>query len=729
MSQISFFKSLPEKGQSHKPTKSITIDELFEAIKKGKWRAAQDRVRAAKSKDEQSREKKKVPAVTLSGAFSPSRKEDNLIAHSGFIALDFDHITEMDHLMGDPYTYAYFSSISGQGRVVVVKIDGSKHKESFRWLQNYYFEKYGLTLDPAPSNVASLRFVCSDENIFVNKRSKKSKTKALKREKPKSLPIVLPQDTVGEMIKEAVQLGINIAPDYQSYLKLGFAIANGFGDAGEDLFHALSSTSEKYNSQEASKQWKHCLRGAHASGVTVGSLYWMLGQVGIHPPKENKNRAVKVAALAKSSGRTKEGAIQQLVELEGIQDVQARNLVDEVFSRDDINLKLMSADPEQLIENLLEWIQTNHKLKKNLITGMIEEDGLNLDRDELNTIFIRAKSSFNSTSVTYDLVERLIFSKYTPRYNPLKAYIETLRSRCTTSGNIDAIIKTINTSTPGASTFIRKWLLSLPAAIDGHPVRSVLALTGGQNTGKTEWFRRLLPPKIKKYYAESKLDSGKDDELLMCQKLIVMDDEMGGKSKQDEKRFKELTSKQVFSLRAPYARANEDFNRLALLCGTSNDPEIVNDPTGNTRILPIEVDFINHSAYNEIGKEELFMECVRLYEEGYEWQLSREELHSLAAVSTHFEPIAFEQELIKKFFKKPDGAEETLASWFTATEIKDVIETKTRQKIMSMKRFGGELRRLFGLPEMKSINGSKGRRYYVFLLEGNEVIDNQDLPF
>ena len=141
-------------------------------------------------------------------------------------------------------------------------------------------------------------------------------------------------------------------------------------------------------------------------------------------------------------------------------------------------------------------------------------------------------------------------------------------------------------------------------------MRSVLALTGGQNTGKTEWFRRLLPPKIKKYYAESKLDSGKDDELLMCQKLIVMDDEMGGKSKQDEKRFKELTSKQVFSLRAPYARANEDFNRLALLCGTSNDPQIVNDPTGNTRILPIEVDFINHSEYNEIDKEELFMVYV-----------------------------------------------------------------------------------------------------------------------
>jgi predicted P-loop ATPase len=114
-------------------------------------------------------------------------------------------------------------------------------------------------------------------------------------------------------------------------------------------------------------------------------------------------------------------------------------------------------------------------------------------------------------------------------------------------------------------TWITKWLLSLIACFEGYPVRSVLCLTGGQNTGKTEFFRRLLPAALQPYYAESNMDKGKDDELLMCENLIVMDDEMGGKSKQDEKRFKELTSKNFFSLRAPYAKANEHFKRLALI--------------------------------------------------------------------------------------------------------------------------------------------------------------------
>ncbi len=94
-----------------------------------------------------------------------------------------------------------------------------------------------------------------------------------------------------------------------------------------------------------------------------------------------------------------------------------------------------------------------------------------------------------------------------------------------------------------------------------------------QGTGKTEFFRRILPPELIRYYAESKLDAGKDDEILMTQKLLIMDDEMGGKNKKEDKRLKELISKQTFSLREPYGRHNVELNRISVLCGTTNDEE------------------------------------------------------------------------------------------------------------------------------------------------------------
>jgi len=317
---------------------------------------------------------------------------------------------------------------------------------------------------------------------------------------------------------------------------------------------------------------------------------------------------------------------------------------------------------------------------------------------------------FNTKDVSKDLIESIIFSENTPEFNPIAEYIEKNIHRKST-GNIDQLCKTIRSNTDMKNVFIKKWLLSIIASYEGYPVRSVLSFVGGQNSGKTEWFRRLLPNNLKKYYAESKLDNGKDDDILMCQKLIVMDDEMGGKSKQDEKRFKELTSKSVFSLRAPYARHNEDFKRLALLCGTSNDPQLINDPTGNTRILPIEVLSIDHELFNSIDKDELFMEIYRAYESNEEWQLTKEELGKLNEVGRDFEQTPFERELILKFFRKND--DNGFSEWLTATEIKDAIEINSRQKILSMKKFGSELRSCLGNPKNKKINNVVLSRYEV----------------
>ena len=236
-------------------------------------------------------------------------------------------------------------------------------------------------------------------------------------------------------------------------------------------------------------------------------------------------------------------------------------------------------------------------------------------------------------------------------------------------------------------------------------------------TGKTEFFRRLLPDGIKRYYAESKLDAGKDDDILMCQKLIVMDDEMGGKSKQDEKRLKELTSKSVFSLRAPYGRHNEDFKRLAILCGTSNDTEIINDPTGNTRIIPIQVNKIDFDAYNAIDKDELFMEIVRCFEDNHQWNLNKADFDILTETSENFETVSVERELLLQFFgvPQPDG----FGEWLSTTEIKNHIELNSKQIIKGTKKLGIELKKIYGNIKSVKINGISLKKYKVVRLNQN----------
>ncbi len=716
MSKISLFTPAFSKT----PSSEISIDEFINNIRFGKWRKEVEEVRNEPDPDKRKLLKQSVAGVTISGTFS-QRNESSLLSHSSVLCVDIDGYTNREGLLTDPYTYCIFSSISNSGLAVLVKIEPNKHKESFRWIQEHYFKTFGIPVDPAPSSVASLRFISYDPQLFYNEKSKICKFNVKKQKPVNSLPVFYPTDAVGEMVQECVSLGKNIAESYHEYLTLGFSIAAGFGENGRSYFHALAGVSPKYNSAHCDRQYDFCLRnpdGGITGGITVGSFYFMLKQAGINfPANALYENAIRVAAIHKKSNLTQSGSVATLVEICHVPEEDAKKIVKEVHSRPDITLSSIAADPEKLIESLVAWIKANHPIKKNILTSKLENSDGEITKERFNSIYLQARAAFNTPNITFDLIERILFSEITETYNPIKEYIDSNRHRNTT-GNIDRIIQSINTETPNAALFIRKWFIAIPAAIDGEPIRLVLALTGGQLTGKTEFFRRLLPDRLKKYYGESKMEAGKDDELLMCQKLIIMDDELSGKTKQDEARFKDLTSKNFFSLRAPYDKSNMDYKRLALLCGTSNEKEIINDPTGNTRILPVEVTSIDHEMYNAVDKDELFIEIVRAYESGEKWNFKKEELDSLSTTSTDFEGIHFERELITKYFVHESESEGVgFAENMTATEIKAYIETHSMQKIISLKKLGIELRKSFGEPKSVKKNGLPIKMYSVVKIQ------------
>jgi predicted P-loop ATPase len=683
----------------NEPTETTTIDVFLERVKNGFWKHEVEKVRCEQNNEKRKSLKKSMPCVTISGIFN-HRNEIGLLKHSGFICIDIDGFNDKKQLELDQYTYSVINSIGGNGLAVIVKIEPSKHKESYRFLSEYYFNLFGVKVDEAPKNPASCRYVTFDTNLFINQKSKKSKFKIDKPKKINTLALIIPKTDVSELVNQVNQ---NIAENYDDYLKLGFSCAVGFGEEGRAYFHKLCMFSAKYDSNIVDKNYTRFLKGKN-NGITIGTFYYYLKQGGADLTTYQSDKKINEIALNKRLNISKAESIQSILSKTKLDEKQAIELVEEVYNRNDIDIR-NSGGVENIINNIQNFIFNHHKIKKNSITKKYEIDGQEMKDKHFNDLYLKSRLTFDDNAVTFDLVLRIIMSSATPEFNPIQEYINKNEHR-NSEGNIQKICDSVISNTSMKQTWIKKWLLSIIACYEGHPVRSVLCLTGGQNTGKTEFFRRLLPAALKPYYAESNMDKGKDDELLMCENLIVMDDEMGGKSKQDEKRFKELTSKNFFSLRAPYAKANEHFKRLALLCGTTNEKAIINDPTGNTRILPVEVDSINHELYNSVNKDELFMELYREYSTGAEWQLNKEEVKVLMSISEEFETIPFERELVLKMFDVPIG---DFCQEMTATEIKDWIENNSKQKIMSLKKLGTELKKLFGNP----ISTRRGRCYRV----------------
>ncbi|MCR5642162.1 MAG: DUF3987 domain-containing protein [Prevotella sp.] len=104
-----------------------------------------------------------------------------------------------------------------------------------------------------------------------------------------SAPVVNPAASVppdGELAKvqavceELVQRGANIAESYEDYLKLGFALADGLGEDGRDIYHTLCAQSAKYRQAECEKKWQECL-SKHDGRTSIATFYDMAKLAGI----------------------------------------------------------------------------------------------------------------------------------------------------------------------------------------------------------------------------------------------------------------------------------------------------------------------------------------------------------------------------------------------------------------------------------------------------------------
>lgn len=384
------------------------------------------------------------------------------------------------------------------------------------------------------------------------------------------------------------------------------------------------------------------------------------------------------------------------------------------------------------------FLNDNYKLRYNIITGNIEDANIKYDDQykiitdrEINTIYI--KLSNVTKEIPKDFLTTFIFSEFIPIYNPLKDFFEKNKHVKRSPQLISDLAATIETTTEHSEKYIKHWGCGMIASIFGSQSPLTLVLAGEKlNTGKTEFFRRLLPPELKLYYAESPLDGGKDDDILMCKKLIIMDDEFGGKSKKDQRHFKGLTSKQNISVRLPYGKTHVEIRRICSLCGTSNELELLSDPYGNRRILPINVMSIDHKKYNEINKTELIMAFYDLYKSGFHWKFKLEDVEQLNNDSDHFHATNTESELIDEWFSIPDN--EYDGEYMTNTGIKDYIETRTKQKIWNTTKLGIELKNLGFQQKQKKIKKANHRVYFVKLKKEPatkmpDLNPTQPLPF
>ena len=87
-------------------------------------------------------------------------------------------------------------------------------------------------------------------------------------------------DEIERIVQEIEACGIDIAPEYATWVNVGFALADGLGENGREVFHRVSRLHSDYDYTTTDKQFTHCLNG-RGTGVTIASFFHYAAQAGI----------------------------------------------------------------------------------------------------------------------------------------------------------------------------------------------------------------------------------------------------------------------------------------------------------------------------------------------------------------------------------------------------------------------------------------------------------------
>lgn len=644
-----------------KEKKEIDLENYAGMIKHGAWQDYVLKARAAKQLgdiDTYKKFKAKSQCITGSAVMKEgSRSDANIKDLNGFIVIDIDNQINED-LKNDKYSAIVHLSFGGDGMCVFVRINPDKFLDSFNGLAQYYLENYNITIDPSCKNPSRIRYISYDPDIFVNEKSLKFIAKDVKRfEAPKETNFIYTKSDFDNILEQIKERHIDLCQEsYHKYFNIGLALFDKFGSSGEDTFHFICQFGNKYKREEASKKWANICKSSQGK-VKIGTFYYYCKDAGINIYSEKTKHIINRVKISKSQGNpTIESISKNLLIANDIvvSEEEAQLIKELIESKIDYSKEVNSAVKE--IEQLENFIIETYEPKLDAITNTtyILNDVVLTDT-EVNDMYLSAKKMFDF-NVPINDVRSILNSNKVKKINVLTDFLESNASNPT--GIIEQYAKCIYPQSDYNVWAFRKWIVGALHNWTASNVEKLvcpltLVLTGQQHgTGKTSFLRNIMPKELDKYIVEAKINGNdKDSMYTLCNSLLVLDDEFGGKAFKDVKEYKAISDMNIITQRRPYEREAKTFKRRAILCGTSNEIDILKDVTGNRRILPINVEKIDYNSVLEIDKTSLIIEAYNLLKSGFEWIVrTQEDMDYIKNNSTQNETILPIEEVFFKYF-------------------------------------------------------------------------------
>lgn len=288
---------VPKAKQPDK-VKTRSLDQILGAIKNNKKIKGMIQDLRNANGNQYKEMKRQLPQIIFAGVFE--RRADAAIkSYSGLLVVDLDSkdnpqvnpVETKPLLAQDPYIYVIFTSPSGKGLKLLVRVAEpiarvldatvlkNSHKASAKAFFSYLEAVYGLKADESGTDLSRACFVSWDPELVINDEAQifRFKDSSFRKED-------FDDEVDFELIESALQaIPFGVDFPYHDWLRIGLALASTLGvDKAVELMH-------KYGNHPNDTEEFLYERFKNPNGsLGLGTVFWYAMQYGWKRPKSRK---------------------------------------------------------------------------------------------------------------------------------------------------------------------------------------------------------------------------------------------------------------------------------------------------------------------------------------------------------------------------------------------------------------------------------------------------------
>ena len=374
-------------------------------------------------------------------------------------------------------------------------------------------------------------------------------------------------------------------------------------------------------------------------------------------------------------------------------------------------------------QQLMDFLNAHYQFRYNSIMGYTEYkdksyhymDWTPVDDRSLKGMTMKVRLS--GIDARDNDVRRYVQSNMIRLYDPISDYLWDKFDKWDGKDHIRKLARTVPTKNPHWEDWFYTWFLGMVHQwqVGSHAKygnQAVPLLISMQGYNKSTFCEQLLPPELSfGYTGNLQIDDKKQVLQQMAQMLLINLDEFNQISPKTQQGFlKNIITLSSVKIKRPYGRHVEDFPRRASFIATTNQPDVLADPSGSRRFLGIEltgpIDVSIPPNY-----EQLYAQAMQALHRHDSYYFGPAEIQQITASNRKFSLRTATEQFFLAYFEPAKDTRE--GTWMSAAAILDYLKDKVGVSLLKPLNVIAFGRALSAIPELQKHVTSTTTNYLV----------------